>query len=130
MNETSDGRLRLVLGLAALCFAALIVRTGYLSLVRHAALRSLAQEQQTQVVAIPPPRGPILDRTGHALANSMENHSLVWEGASCPQLVDAARELATVGFCSATRPAELAARDWSVESGSCWRALVVARAPA
>jgi cell division protein FtsI/penicillin-binding protein 2 len=108
MNETSDGRLRLVLGLAALFFAALVVRTGYLSLVRHAALRAIAQDQQTQVAAIPPPRGPILDRTGRPLANSMENPSLVWEGASCPQLIDAARELATVGFCSETRPTELA----------------------
>ena len=33
-------------------------------------------------------------------------------------------------YSPAPRPAELAARDWSVESGSCWRALVVARAPA
>jgi cell division protein FtsI/penicillin-binding protein 2 len=109
MNGTSDARLRFVLGLAALVFAALVVRASYLATVRHPALKKEAEDQQTQVDSIPPPRGPILDRAGRTLACSMENPSLVWEGESCPALTAAAHELADVGLCSETKPAQLAA---------------------
>ncbi|MBM3316592.1 MAG: PASTA domain-containing protein [Candidatus Eisenbacteria bacterium] len=109
MSAASDGRLRVVLGLAALLFAALLLRAGYLALGRHAALKAEAEDQQTQVEPIPPPRGPIVDRAGRTLVCSMENPSLVWAGASCPELVAAAEELARAGLCAPEQPARLAA---------------------
>lgn len=109
MNAIGDLRLRVVLLLAGLFALALLVRAGHLALWRHAELKAEAVEQQTQVDSIPPPRGPILDRTGRTLVCSMENPSIVWEGASCPELVEAAAELSGVGLCAEDLPGRLAA---------------------
>jgi cell division protein FtsI (penicillin-binding protein 3) len=49
---------------------AIVVRLGYLQIVRHDELARLAERQYSKTIPLRPERGPILDRNGYALAVS------------------------------------------------------------
>ena len=57
-------------GCLVLLFSAIIVRLGYLQILRHDELRRLAERQYSKTIPLRPERGPILDRNGYALAVS------------------------------------------------------------
>jgi cell division protein FtsI (penicillin-binding protein 3) len=57
-------------GCLLLLFGAIVVRLGYLQIVRHDELARLAERQYSKTIPLRPERGPILDRNGYALAVS------------------------------------------------------------
>nr|WP_246578246.1 penicillin-binding transpeptidase domain-containing protein [Clostridium frigoris] len=69
-------RILIVAVLFSLVFSALVGRMFYLMAVNGAKYKSLALEQQTKNIAVPPIRGSILDRNGQELAMSMNIYRL------------------------------------------------------
>ena len=63
-----NSRLRLLLFLIFLTFAALFARAGWLQTVRASSLAAMAQTQSKQPMALPAARGTIYDRLGNPLA--------------------------------------------------------------
>jgi len=63
-----DSRIRFLLALLILAFAALLGRAAWLQGVRAESLARMAEQQHRQTVAIPATRGTIYDRTGLQLA--------------------------------------------------------------
>jgi len=63
-----DSRIRLLLALLIVAFAALLGRAAWLQGVRAESLARMAEQQHRQTVAIPASRGTIYDRTGVQLA--------------------------------------------------------------
>ena len=63
-----NSRLRLLLFLIFLTFAALFARAGWLQTVRASSLAAMAQTQSKQPLALPAARGTIYDRLGNPLA--------------------------------------------------------------
>ncbi len=57
-------------GCLLLLFAAIVLRLGYLQILRHDELGRLAERQYSKTIPLRPERGPILDRNGYALAVS------------------------------------------------------------
>ena len=57
-------------GCLVLLLGAVVVRLGYLQIVRHDDLARLAERQYSKTIPLRPERGPILDRNGYALAVS------------------------------------------------------------
>jgi cell division protein FtsI (penicillin-binding protein 3) len=72
--EQSNPRLRLLLvaALATLWMGAVLVRLGYLQLVRYADFLARAQRQQQRLVEVSPRRGVIYDRNLRELAMSVQ----------------------------------------------------------
>ncbi|WP_309249369.1 penicillin-binding transpeptidase domain-containing protein [Clostridium estertheticum] len=69
-------RILIVAVLFSLVFSALVGRMFYLMAVNGSKYKSLALEQQTKNIAVPPIRGAILDRNGQELALSMNIYRL------------------------------------------------------
>ncbi|WP_298847071.1 penicillin-binding protein 2 [uncultured Clostridium sp.] len=69
-------RILIVALLFSLVFSALVGRMIYLMVVNGSKYKSLALEQQTKNIAVPPIRGAILDRNGQKLAISMNIYRL------------------------------------------------------
>ena len=57
-------------GCLILLLGAIVLRLGYLQIVRHDELARLAERQYSKTIPLRPERGPILDRNGYALAVS------------------------------------------------------------
>jgi cell division protein FtsI (penicillin-binding protein 3) len=57
-------------GCLLLLFCAIVLRLGYLQVLRHEELARLAERQYSKTIPLRPERGPILDRNGYALAVS------------------------------------------------------------
>jgi cell division protein FtsI (penicillin-binding protein 3) len=57
-------------GCLLLLLGTIVVRLGYLQIVRHDELSRLAERQYSKTIPLRPERGPILDRNGYALAVS------------------------------------------------------------
>ncbi len=53
-----------------LLLGAIVVRLGYLQILRHDYFARLAERQYSKTIPLRPERGPILDRNGYALAVS------------------------------------------------------------
>ncbi|WAG67584.1 penicillin-binding protein 2 [Clostridium estertheticum] len=69
-------RILIVALLFSLVFSALVGRMVYLMAVNGSKYKSLALQQQTKNIAVPPIRGAILDRNGQELALSMNIYRL------------------------------------------------------
>nr|WP_258879968.1 penicillin-binding protein 2 [Clostridium estertheticum] len=69
-------RILIVALLFSLVFSALVGRMIYLMAINGSKYKSLALEQQTKNIAVPPIRGAILDRNGQELALSMNIYRL------------------------------------------------------
>jgi len=69
-QETAK-RLLIVAGVALLWAAAVLLRLGYLQLVRHGEYLARAMRQQQRTIEITPQRGVIYDRNMHPLAMSV-----------------------------------------------------------
>jgi cell division protein FtsI/penicillin-binding protein 2 len=67
-ERLSNRRIRLLLGLFALVFAATLARAVWLQAVQASTLKQAASRQQEDTTAIPAGRGTIFDRTGEPLA--------------------------------------------------------------
>jgi cell division protein FtsI (penicillin-binding protein 3) len=57
-------------GCLLLLLGAIVLRLGYLQILRHEELARLAERQYSKTIPLRPERGPILDRNGYALAVS------------------------------------------------------------
>jgi cell division protein FtsI (penicillin-binding protein 3) len=57
-------------GVLVVLFAAIVLRLGYLQVLRHDDLARLAERQYSKTIPLRPERGPIFDRNGRALAVS------------------------------------------------------------
>ena len=60
----------------ACAFLGLLIRLGYLQIVKHEEYSRLAESQHAKTVALKPKRGPIVDRNGQVLAESSAAESL------------------------------------------------------
>jgi len=69
----------MVSGLFAFCFLAATARSFHLQVLQHDQLVKLAERQHNRTIQITPARGGIFDRTGGALAVSLEMDSLYAE---------------------------------------------------
>jgi cell division protein FtsI (penicillin-binding protein 3) len=67
-SKQANRRIRLLLGLFVLVFAATLARAAWLQVVRGGDLAARAQSQHRETVTIPAGRGTIFDRTGVQLA--------------------------------------------------------------
>src|SRR4029077_4653152 len=67
-EKQANRRIRLLLVIFVLIFAATLARAVWLQGVRAASLSKLAEHQHREVVTIPADRGTIYDRTGVQLA--------------------------------------------------------------
>ena len=85
-----DSRIRLLLALLVVAFAALLGRAAWLQGVRAESLARMAEQQHRQTVAIPASRGTIYDRTGVQLAIG-EQATTVYAN---PRIVRAPRRVA------------------------------------
>lgn len=72
MAGRTPNRLAVVYGSLILFAVALVVKTGYEQLFRHAYWNSIGQRQHYTSSEMPAPRGLILDATGHTLVESRE----------------------------------------------------------
>ena len=63
-----NSRIRLLLGVLVLVFAALLGRAAWLQGVRAESLGRMAAKQHRETIALPAPRGTIFDRNGEVLA--------------------------------------------------------------
>lgn len=79
MNDLrkASKRLIVILVLALMCFFMMILRLGYLQIVKASDLKRGALSQWTRGITIKPKRGIIYDRNGKKLAVS-KNESTVW----------------------------------------------------
>ena len=71
-------------GCLLLLFGAIVVRLGYLQILRHDELSRLAERQYSKTIPLRPERGPILDRNGYALAVSAAVESVYALPAGSP----------------------------------------------
>ena len=80
MTDTRTAALRsrtLVFAAFVACaFLGLLVRLGYLQIVKHEEYARLAENQHAKTVPLKPKRGPIVDRNGQVLAESSAAESL------------------------------------------------------
>jgi len=70
-SQETAKRLLIVAGVALLWAAAVLLRLGYLQLVRHGEYMARAMRQQQRTIEITPQRGVIYDRNMHPLAMSV-----------------------------------------------------------
>jgi cell division protein FtsI (penicillin-binding protein 3) len=89
-------RVLIVAAIIAVAFGGLVARLGYLQIVRHAELNTLASRQHSRVVALPAQRGPIVDRHGSPLATSSPAESLFAHPRSVGDPVRVAARLAPI----------------------------------
>jgi len=76
-NMRYKSRLMIVLFLVCFIFLCLVMRIGYLQLVKGVWLKEEALSQQTKDVAVEAKRGTIYDRKGKELALSLTKYT-VW----------------------------------------------------
>ena len=77
MLETQSARrLRWLLRVLLVWFAAIFGRLVWLQVIRHDDLLHMAQQQQQKQVEVPALRGTIFDRDGHPLAKSLPAESI------------------------------------------------------
>lgn len=93
IGSGSRSRLRVLAVFCLLPFLLVIVRVGWLTMVRGGTLSRRAESQQVRRVYLQPERGRILDRGGNLLAYTMYNQSLVAEPA---KVVDPRRTAQTL----------------------------------
>jgi len=91
VTGTTELRARRLFQLLLVALLALVVRAGYIQLVRGDELADRARRQQFTTVEIPAPRGRILDRQGRPLAVSYHARTV----AADPQIIDDAGEFGT-----------------------------------
>lgn len=92
----SRKRMVLVLILASVLFFGLILRTGYLQLVKGDWLSTKAQEQQTREIPIPPKRGTIYDKNMKELAVSVTKYTVWCKPVEVSDKEGSAKELAKI----------------------------------
>lgn len=95
-QEVLEKRSRVLMALLALVFFTLVGRLGYLQMAQANKWQSLSQGQRIRLVAIPAPRGQILDREGNVLATNQPafTASLVYTGEPLPD--EAVKRLARI----------------------------------
>ncbi len=76
VNRVSKKRLVLVLVLACALFFVLVLRTGYLQLIKGDWLTAKAMEQQTRDIPIEPKRGTIYDKNMKEMAVSVTKYTI------------------------------------------------------
>lgn len=108
MRGGDELRLRLVFVVGSLVLLLLVGRGAQLCLVRHAELKQAAENQQTQVLEIPPQRGPLLDRCGRTLACTLENPSLTLHLTPEADRWGALEAFLQAGACTEERAREIA----------------------
>lgn len=92
----SRKRMVLVLILASALFFALILRTGYLQLVKGEWLSTKAHEQQTREIPIPSKRGTIYDKNMKELAVSVTKYTVWCKPVEVSDKEGASKELAEI----------------------------------
>ncbi len=88
-------------------FTAIVVRLGYLQILRHDELGRLAERQYSKTIPLRPERGPILDRNGYALAVSAAVESVY---ALPARVGDRAAVAAALGPLLGERPRDIEQR--------------------
>jgi cell division protein FtsI/penicillin-binding protein 2 len=88
-------RMQVIAVLCMLPFALVLVRVGWLQMVRGEELNRRAESQHVRRVWIPPHRGMIEDRNGVPIAYTMFNYSIVAEPAKVKNPRRTARTLAS-----------------------------------
>ena len=88
-------------------FGAIVVRLGYLQIVRHDELARLAERQYSKTIPLRPERGPIFDRNGYALAVSAAVESVY---ALPARIADRGATAAALAPHLGERPAEVEQR--------------------
>jgi cell division protein FtsI (penicillin-binding protein 3) len=91
-----ERRLTWLAGLASLWAGAILWRLTSLQIVHHADYARMARARQEITIEIPAPRGPILDRSGRALALSIPSEKAIVNPLKIPDLNFAADILARV----------------------------------
>jgi cell division protein FtsI (penicillin-binding protein 3) len=89
-------RIRLVGGLFAVLFLAVIARAFYLQVYDSERLQKLAERQHQRAIPLTPDRGTIYDRNGAPLAVSVEMDSCFAEPRNISNPAETARKLAPV----------------------------------
>ncbi|MDU4934691.1 MAG: stage V sporulation protein D [Peptostreptococcaceae bacterium] len=92
----SRKRLVLVLILACSLFFCLIIRTGYLQLIKGEWLSTKASEQQTREIPIEPKRGTIYDANMKELAVSVTKYTVWCKPVEVKDKKDVAEKLASI----------------------------------
>lgn len=98
-NKRTNHRIVLTFSLVIILLAGLILRTGYLQIVRGEELQKGALEQQTQDRQISAKRGAILDRNGKTLAVSASveqvsvSPNVIKEQGNVDEVVDALSDI-------------------------------------
>ncbi len=110
-RRTTRPRLVVVGALFAVCVAAVFVRLVDLQVFQRAELQERAENQQTNLVEVPAPRGDLLDRHGRVLAYSVDVDTI----CAVPSRVKeparaAARICAALGDCDRAERAAMAKR--------------------
>jgi cell division protein FtsI (penicillin-binding protein 3) len=101
------GRTLVLTGLLVFLFGAIVVRLGYLQIVRHDELARLAERQYSKTIPLRPERGPIFDRNGYALAVSAAVESVY---ALPARIADRGATAAALAPHLGERPAEVEQR--------------------
>ena len=91
----SRKRLVLVLILACSLFFCLIIRTGYIQLIKGEWLSTKASEQQTREIPIEPKRGTIYDANMKELAVSVTKYTVWCKPVEVKDKKDVAEKLAS-----------------------------------
>ena len=91
-RNPADRRIRLLLAVLVLAFAATLGRAVWLQGVRAAPLARMAESQHREVIAVPARRGTIFDRTGSPLAVGQQATTV----AADPRLIKDPRMVARV----------------------------------
>lgn len=78
MNEALvvKGRLVFLFAIVFILTMILVLRLGYLQIVRHKEFTALALENRIDLFSVPPVRGLIFDRNGHTLATNVRSFNL------------------------------------------------------
>ena len=96
IKRISKKRLVLVLILACGLFLGLIVRTGYLQIIKGDWLSTKAQDQQTRDIPIEPKRGTMYDRNMKELAVSVTKYTVWCKPVEVKDKEKAAKEVAEI----------------------------------
>ena len=93
-----EQRLVLAMVIIAALSVVLLLRLGWLQLVKHGYYTELAEGNQVRIEALPAPRGVIYDRNGVILAENQPAYQLELVPEQVPDLDSTLRRLAAIGL--------------------------------
>lgn len=93
-----EQRLVLAMVIIAALSIVLLLRLGWLQLVKHGYYTELAEGNQVRIEALPAPRGVIYDRNGVILAENQPAYQLELVSEQVPDLDSTLRRLAEIGL--------------------------------